>query len=111
MSDYNNPKDFDKYGNPVPPLTTPYEPAGETSGRAPYVLLGILVLIGIVGGALYFNGGQHTDRPDVASAPPAMSDTATPTPSHAPTGAVNTTPAPTATPAPAGPPATTTTQQ
>jgi len=101
MSDYIDPRDFDKYGNPVPPLTTPYEPVGDTNGRAPYILLGILALIAIVGGALYFNGGHHTGQPNVASAPPAMSDTATPT------GAVNTTPAPTATPAPAGPPATT----
>ena len=118
MSDINNPKDFDKYGNPVPPDAArpfAYEPpiAAGTTGRAPYILLGILVLVGIVGGALYFNGNEHGNprRPDVAAAPPAVTDTATPgvptTPAPAPTGALNTTPAPTATPAPAGPPSTT----
>jgi hypothetical protein len=107
MSDYNNPNDFDKYGNPIPGTSRPfvYEPA-EGTGRAPYVLLGILVLLGIVGGAMYFNGGHRTAS-NVASAPPAITDTTTtpaPMPPSAPmTGPASTTPAPTATPAPAGP--------
>jgi hypothetical protein len=102
MSDYNNPNDFDKYGNPNPgsrPFV--YEPA-EGTGRAPYVLLGILVLLGIVGGALYFNGGHRTAS-DVASAPPAMSDGPTTAPAPMPPSAPMTGPAST-TPAPAGAP-------
>jgi hypothetical protein len=116
MSDFNNPNNFDKYGNPIPgpapgiaPGTAPgtaYEPV-ESTGRAPYVLLGLLVLVGIVGGALYFNG-THGSRPgaDVATAPPAASDMVrTPGSPALPhtgpqTGPTGTTPAPTATPAP-----------
>lgn len=113
MSDYNNPNNFDKYGNPLPGHTV-YDPE-ESTGRAPYVLLGILVLIGIIGGALYFNGTPSGSRQgtDVANAPPAASRTMTPTPSPTPgatttpSGPASTTPAPTATPAPAGPPSTT----
>ena len=103
MSDYNNPNSYDKYGNPIPGEARPfnYEPIGS-SGRAPYVLLGILILIGIVGGGLYFNG-KHSGS-NVASAPPAMEQPVTPA---TPSGPANTTPAPTATPAPAGAPATT----
>jgi hypothetical protein len=93
MTDFNNPNNFDKYGNPIPPTARfEYEPVA-TTGRAPYVLLGLLVLIGIVGGAMYFNGG-HRRAADVATAPPAMTDTR-PAPM-----APMTTPA---TPAPAGP--------
>lgn len=81
MSDYNNPNNFDKYGNPLPGASNVYDP-DESTGRAPYVLLGILVLIGIVGGALYFNGSPNGARggADVAQAPPAASRTLTPTP-------------------------------
>lgn len=106
MSDYNNPNSYDKYGNPIPGDARPftYEPS-EANGRVPYVLLGILVLVGLVGGAMYFNGG-HGGSSDVASAP---MQTATPgAPSPRPMGGtLNTTPAPTTTPAPAGPAATT----
>ena len=103
MSDYNNPNNFDKYGNPIPGAANVYDPDAST-GRAPYVLLGILVLIGIVGGALYFNGTPNGARqgPDVASAPPAASRTMTPTPSPMPrapaASTTTTTPAPGATP-------------
>jgi hypothetical protein len=109
MSDYNNPNNFDKYGNPIP-SGTPYEPV-ESTGRAPYVLLGLLVLIGIIGGALYFNGTPNASRrgSDVANAPPAASDTvrspaATPgSPGLPPAGrSMDATPAPSTTPAPAG---------
>jgi len=117
MSDFNNPNNFDKYGNPIPGPApgiapgTAYEPV-ESTGRAPYVLLGLLVLVGIVGGALYFNGNTHGSRPgaDVAAAPPAASDTVrTPgspaLPQSGPhTGPLGTTPAPTTAPAPAGAP-------
>ena len=104
MSDYNNPREFDKYGNPISPTARPfvYEPV-EANSRAPYVMLGLLMLIGIVGGALYF-GPNHRPAADIANAPPAVTDTR---PAPAPmTGPVNTTPAPVATPSPAGPPST-----
>jgi hypothetical protein len=72
MSDYNNPNpnNPNEFDNPIPGTARPfvYDEADRTS-RAPYVLLGILVLIGIVGGALYFNSGHRTAR-DVAAAPP-----------------------------------------
>ncbi len=104
MSDFNNPNNFDKYGNPVPSGTA-YEPI-ESTGRAPYVLLGLLVLIGIIGGALYFNGSPNAHRSDVANAPPAASDTVrTPTsPALPPAGrSMDATPTPSTSPAPAGP--------
>jgi hypothetical protein len=118
MSDLNNPNDpsnFDKYGNPAPgsasgPGGPAYVPV-ESTGRAPYVLLGLLVLVGIVGGALYFNGNHNARRgADVANAPPAVSDTVrTPgspaLPQTGPqTGPTGMTPAPTITPAPGGAP-------
>ncbi len=74
MSDYSpNPNDYDKYGN------TRYDPP-EPGGRGPYVLLGILVAIGLVGGLLYFNGTPR-DNADVARAPaerPPVTDTMRP---------------------------------
>ena len=84
MSDYNNPNSYDKYGNPLPPNRVGYEPV-DSAGRGPFVLLGLLVLIGIVGGAMYFT--PHKRAADVATAPPAASDT------------IRTAPAPMATPA------------
>ena len=97
MSDYNNPNSYDKYGNPIPPTARyAYEPVG-TNTRAPYVLLGLLALVGIVGGAMYFNGGHRTAS-DVAVAPPRVIDTR---PAPAPmTDPTITTPAPTPAPAP-----------
>jgi hypothetical protein len=107
MSDYN-PNNFDKYGNPTPSANNGlYEPADDT-GRAPYVLLGLLALIAVVGGALYFNGGANKGGSNVAAAPPAIERTAPAdrvTPAIPPRGPLATTPAPTATPAPAGAPA------
>jgi hypothetical protein len=109
MSDFNNPNNFDKYGNPTPTTNSPFEP--ESTGRAPYVLLGLLVLVGIIGGALYFNGTPNSSRrADVANAPPAASDTMrTPTspampPAARKLDATPTTPAPSTTPAPGGAP-------
>jgi hypothetical protein len=108
MSDYI-PKDplgpnndrygYDRYGN------TRFEPADDT-GKGPYILLGLLVAIGLIGGLLYFNGSPKNGE-NVAQAPanpPAMSRTVTPP--AAPT-AIPSTPAtpsaPSATPAPATP--------
>jgi hypothetical protein len=99
MSDYNpGPGGYDKYGN------TNFEP-GDPGGRGPYILLGILVAIGLIGGLLYFNGNPRNDRTNQAQAPSERSMTA-PTPAT-PAPA---TPAP-ATPAPAAPSTDTGTQK
>ncbi len=103
MSDYN-PNNYDKYGNPQGPMFEPNDP----NGKGPYVLLAILVLIGLVGGLLYFNGTPKGGNNEQASAP--MSTTTTrplPGPGAAPAAP---TPAPAATPAPTNPPADTTKQ-
>jgi hypothetical protein len=78
MSDYNpGPGGYDKYGN------TRFEP-GEPGGRGPYILLGILVAIGLIGGLLYFNGTPKGDRANQAQAPTERAMTARPTPAPAP---------------------------
>ena len=96
MSDYNPGPGgpYDKYGN------SPYEPA-ESGGRGPYILLGILVAIGLIGGLLYFNGTPRGDRTNQAQAPVERSMTApapaTPAPAPAtpaPNSTTTTTPAP-----------------
>src|SRR5215475_5368457 len=97
MSDYipkdplgpNDPRGYDRYGN------TRFEPADDT-GKGPYILLGLLVAIGLIGGLLYFNGAPK-DGESVAQAParPAIERT---TPGAGP-GAATTTPAAPATPA------------
>ena len=110
MSDYI-PKDplgpnndrygYDRYGN------TRFEPADD-SGKGPYILLGLLVAIGLIGGLLYFNGSPKNGE-NVAQAPntpPAISRTTTPpaspaTPSATPAPATPS--APSATPSPAAP--------
>ena len=68
MRDYMpnpNPRDpnrgYDRYGN------ISDEPIVE-SARGPYILLGILVAIGLIGGLLYFNGAPK-DRNDTARLP------------------------------------------
>ena len=97
MSDYipkdplgpNDPRGYDRYGN------TRFEPVDDT-GKGPYVLLGLLVAIGLIGGLLYFNGSPKNGD-QVAQAPmnrPAIERTMPATPAPAPA----TTPA---TPAPA----------
>ena len=102
MSDYipkdplgpNDPRGYDRYGN------TRFEPADD-SGKGPYILLGLLVAIGLIGGLLYFNGAPKNDN--VAQAPnrPAIERTMpTPAPSAMPTPAKPAAPADTATPAP-----------
>jgi hypothetical protein len=89
MSDYNPGPGgpYDKYGN------SNFEP-GDPGGRGPYILLGILVAIGLIGGLLYFNGTPK-DRSNQAQAPAAVER-----PMTAPTPA---TPAPAAPAAPAMP--------
>jgi hypothetical protein len=93
MSDYNPGPGgpYDKYGN------TQYEPI-DPGGRGPYILLGILVAIGLIGGLLYFNGTPRQDRNSQAQAP-AMERTM-PTPAPGPRALPNPA-ASTATPAPA----------
>ena len=102
MSDYipkdplnpNNGNDrtgYDRYGN------TQFEPAND-AGKGPYILLGLLVAIGLIGGLLYFNGSPKGGD-NVAQAPatpPSISRTVTPP--AAPT-APSATPTPSATPA------------
>jgi hypothetical protein len=81
---------YDRYGN------TRFEPADD-AGKGPYILLGLLVAIGLIGGLLYFNGSPKNGD-NVAQAPmspPSISRTATPTPPPA----VPATPAPSAMPA------------
>jgi hypothetical protein len=103
MSDYI-PKDplgpnndrygYDRYGN------TRFEPADDT-GKGPYILLGLLVAIGLIGGLLYFNGSPKNGE-SVAQAPatPGISRTA-PAPGAPSTPmATPTAPATPATPAP-----------
>lgn len=110
MSDYipkdrytpnpNDPRGYDRYGN------AKFEPAlDEGAGKGPYILLGLLVAIGLIGGLLYFNGAPQNGT-DVAQArnPAPIERTAppierTPPPVAAP-GAPNLTPT---NPAPATP--------
>lgn len=91
MSDYipkdpytpNDQRGYDQYGN------AKFEPV-EDSGKGPYILLGLLVAIGLIGGLLYFNGSPK-DGQDVAQAPRPAIERTTPAPA----------PATPATPAPA----------
>jgi len=100
MSDYipkdplgpNDPRGYDRYGN------TRFEPADD-SGKGPYILLGLLVAIGLIGGLLYFNGAPKNGE-NVAQAPanrPAIERTMPATPAPA----IPATPAAPAKPAPA----------
>ena len=91
MSDYipkdpytpNDPRGYDRYGN------ARFEPADDT-GKGPYILLGLLVAIGLIGGLLYFNGSpkngedvaQATNRPAIERTmpTPAPATPATPAP-------------------------------
>ena len=92
MSDYNPGPggygSYDKYGNSnLPP--------GDPGGRGPYILLGILVAIGLIGGLLYFNGTPKdrsnqaqapmgTERPTTGATTPGTPSPATPSPSATP---------------------------
>ena len=92
MSDYNPGPGgpYDKYGN------SNFEP-GDPGGRGPYILLGILVAIGLIGGLLYFNGTPK-DRTNQAQAPTATErpmtapSPAMPTPAKPAPGAATTAP-------------------
>jgi len=89
---------YDRYGN------TRFEPADD-SGKGPYILLGLLVAIGLIGGLLNFNGSPKTGE-NVAQAPanpPAISRTVTPPAAPATTPAAPSPSAPTASPSPATP--------
>ncbi len=99
MSDYN-PNSYDRYGNPGPGFEPP-----DPGGKGPYVLLAILVLIGLVGGLLYFNGTPKGGNNEQAQAPRAV-----PTAPATPGPATQSTPTPSAsgTAAPTNPPAGTT---
>jgi len=90
MSDYNPGPGgpYDKYGN------SNFEP-GDPGGRGPYILLGILVAIGLIGGLLYFNGTPKdrsnqaqapmgTERPTTGATTPGTPSPATPSPSATP---------------------------
>jgi hypothetical protein len=109
MSDYipkdpmgpNSGPTNDRYGN------TRFEPADD-SGKGPYILLGLLVAIGLIGGLLYFNGSPKNGE-NVAQAPanpPAISRTVTPPAAPATTPAAPSPSAPTASPATPAPSAT-----
>ncbi|WP_428669691.1 hypothetical protein [Reyranella sp.] len=115
MSDYipkdpltPNPNDrtgYDRYGNAT------FEPAvEESSSKGPYILLGLLVAIGLIGGMLYFNGAPNTGT-EVAQAPKPAIERTVPTPAApgAP-GLTPTNPAPAAPVDRPAPPATTTPQ-
>ena len=84
------PGRYDQYGN------ARFEPAEET-GRGPYILLGLLVALGVIGGLLYFN---HTPR-DTNTAQAPISSTrpapVSPAPGAAPLNGT-TAPAPSAMP-------------
>lgn len=82
MSDYD-PRHYDQYGNRNN-ANMNYDAA---DGRGPYILLAILVVIGVLGGILYFNHPSKTN--DQQAQAPAMSQpTKLPTPPGLPgTGA------------------------
>ncbi len=112
MSDYipkdpltpnpNDPRGYDRYGN------ARFEPAVDDTGKGPYILLGLLVAIGLIGGMLYFNGSPKTGA-DVAQAPKPAIERTVPTP--AAPGAPSLTPTNPAPAAPAARPAPPATQQ
>ena len=76
--DPNHLKNFDRTGR------TPYEPAAVDSTKAPYVLLAILALIGLVGGALYFSGVDNPRSGEIAIVPETAPDTTLDRPAEPP---------------------------
>ncbi len=64
---------YDKYGN------ANFEPASDT-GQGPYYLLGLLAVIGLVGGLLYFNGGPKDGSGSTAQAPSTTMSAPAPAP-------------------------------
>ena len=57
-------KGYDQYGN------APYELAVD-NGKGPYFLLGLLAMIGVIGGLMYFNGAPK-DGGNTARVPTAI---------------------------------------
>ena len=109
MSDYNPnnplpPNDrtgYDRYGN------ARFDPElSDGSSKGPYILLGLLVAIGLIGGMLYFNGSPKNGA-EVAQSPNPAIERTVPTPAApgAP-GLTPTRPAPAAPADRATPPAT-----
>jgi hypothetical protein len=109
MSDYipkdpytpnpNDPRGYDRYGN------AKFEPVvDDGAGKGPYILLGLLVAIGLIGGMLYFNGAPKNGE-DVAQARSPAIERTVPTTTPAAPGAPALTPS---NPAPATPVDTTT---
>jgi hypothetical protein len=82
---------YDQYGTPR------FDPAAEPNSRAPFILLGILVAIGIVGGLLYFNHAPRSSRPQEAQAPISRT-LPTPGPTNGPASTASPTMNPSATP-------------
>jgi hypothetical protein len=74
MSDYD-PRHYDQYGNRTNNSDMSYDTA---DGRGPYILLAILVVIGVIGGILYFNHSPKGD--DQQAQAPAASTMGRPTP-------------------------------
>jgi hypothetical protein len=70
MSDYD-PRHYDQYGNRSPNNANMNYDAAD--GRGPYILLAILVVIGVLGGILYFN---HAPRDNQQAQTPAASEQA-----------------------------------
>ena len=70
MSDYD-PRHYDQYGNRTSNNANMNYDAAD--GRGPYILLAILVVIGVLGGILYFN---HSPNREQQAQMPAASDLA-----------------------------------
>ncbi len=76
----DGPYSFGRNGEPT------HEPAATDTTRAPYVLLAVLALIGLVGGALYFSGLDNPPvRDDIATVPETTLDRPAPAPGPAQT--------------------------
>ena len=71
----------------------------DGAGKGPYILLGLLAAIGLIGGMLYFNGPDPNT--EVAQAPRPAIERTTPTPAPGVPATPATPAAPAATPAPA----------
>ena len=84
MSDYipkdpltpnpNDPRGYDRYGN------ARFDPElDDGSGKGPYILLGLLVAVGLIGGMLYFTGAPKNGT-EVAQSPSPAIERTVPTP-------------------------------
>ncbi len=75
MSDFD-PRHYDQYGNRTGMSDMNYDASG---GRGPYILLAILVVIGVLGGVLYFNHSPRNSDQQAQSSPAATDTTKLPT--------------------------------